>query len=111
VSATIPLDATSWQFVRICLSGVSHDPNFQERSQLNSSFLTTWKDQNTNKYSEIQIKEMVNWFWLGDPKKGSKQDVWVQYADDVAEKLEKAFQKVSVISMIDLNQLVRDKKR
>ena len=36
------------------------------------------------------------WVWAGDSKKGSKkgdQDVWVDYDEDVAEKIEKAFNK------------------
>jgi hypothetical protein len=32
------------------------------------------------------------WVWAGDSKKGS-QDVWIEYDEDVAEKIEKAFKK------------------
>lgn len=45
------------------------------------------------------------WVWAGDSKKGS-QDIWIEYDNDVAEKIEKAFNKGQKTMKLDADRYI-----
>ncbi len=41
------------------------------------------------------------WYWNGDSSKNAQQDIWIQYEDDICEKIEKAYAKKQKTMKLD----------
>jgi hypothetical protein len=61
----------------------------------------TAESNNNNNNSNTNTTVKGVWYWNGDSSKNSQQDIWIQYEDEVSDKIEKAFLKKQKTMKLD----------
>ena len=73
------------QYIIIIYQNVEEDESPLRKRRRTS---TEANNNNTNNNNN-NVKVNAVWYWNGDSSKNSQQDIWIQYEDDVCEKIEK----------------------
>lgn len=80
-----------FMFINFCLQIVD-----EEESPLRKRRKTA-ESNNNNNNSNTNTTVRGVWYWNGDSSKNSQQDIWIQYEDEVSDKIEKVSLKFETI--------------